>query len=281
MPVFAVFGDIHGHLRLLFELCRRWQEAEGRRIDAILQCGDMGWFPDATRIDRATRKYAKEDPEELGVSMFFAPGAPERDERLEETLLGDPASLSTVTAEVYWCHGNHEDFQALRQAVGTGNAVAVDRYRRLRWCRPGTVVEVAGVRVGVLGGGPELGADKRDDPWKHIQQEDADALAEQRFDVLLTHPAPQGIGGESDDWGSARAREVVELAEPGWHFFAHHRRAIVPATIGPTRCRWLDDTGFGRDGRLRVGCMGIFDGASFTGVDGAWARAMTWWSWRG
>jgi len=61
----AVFGDVHGHLRLMFQLCRLWQKEHKIHLDGVLQCGDIGFFPDISRVDSATRQYAKRDPEEL------------------------------------------------------------------------------------------------------------------------------------------------------------------------------------------------------------------------
>lgn len=268
----AIFGDVHGHLRLVFELCRRWQEATGQTLDAILQCGDMGWFPDVARIDRATRKHAKEDAEELGVARFFAPAATEEDPRLDE-------NLEVVTAALYWAHGNHEDFERLREVVGSRDLAAVDRFDRVRWCRSGTAITVGGARVGFVGGGPETLAPA--DPWQIVQVADANRLAREALAILVTHPAPRGVGGESDRWGSAIVRKLVEKAQPAWHVFGHHRDPIAAVTLGATRCQWLNDTGFDRDGVLRRGCMAIYEDARVRVVDDPWIRAITKWSWLG
>ena len=39
-----------------------WQLRHKRHLDGILQCGDLGYFPDLSRIDDATRRFADEDP---------------------------------------------------------------------------------------------------------------------------------------------------------------------------------------------------------------------------
>ena len=61
MAILAVFGDIHGRVRLMYELALSWQERTGRRLDGILQVGDFGAFPDPQRLDEATRKHARAD----------------------------------------------------------------------------------------------------------------------------------------------------------------------------------------------------------------------------
>src|SRR5678815_415295 len=115
----AIFGDPHGHFRLLFECCRRWQLASGVHLDAILVCGDIGYFPDLTKLDKATKRFAERDPEELGIAEYFRLPQPLRqDSLLEETLHGIPADLGTVRCDVICCHGNHEDFEELAKVTG-------------------------------------------------------------------------------------------------------------------------------------------------------------------
>ena len=53
----AVIGDVHGHLRLMFQLCRLWQVQTGVHLDLVLQCGDLGFFPDPARLDKATQRF--------------------------------------------------------------------------------------------------------------------------------------------------------------------------------------------------------------------------------
>ncbi|GHO42027.1 metallophosphatase family protein [Ktedonospora formicarum] len=67
----AIFSDLHGRLLLAFQLCRRWQRETGENIDLILQAGDVGAFSDVQRLDKATRRYAEQDPTELGFLEHF------------------------------------------------------------------------------------------------------------------------------------------------------------------------------------------------------------------
>lgn len=50
----AVFGDLHGYFDLAFRLLRYWQRQQGDVVDAVLQVGDFGAFPDPARAERAT-----------------------------------------------------------------------------------------------------------------------------------------------------------------------------------------------------------------------------------
>ncbi|MBI4601891.1 MAG: metallophosphoesterase [Planctomycetes bacterium] len=291
----AVFGDVHGHLRLMFQLCRLWQLHHGVHLDLVLQCGDLGFFPDLGRLDKATRRYVHWDPEEAGFARYFVwPSPPERWEVLERILRGPPEALDTVRCPVIWCHGNHEDFQELERIAGGSALAPVDAFESLQLLRAGRVTCHEGLRVAALGGGPEPpGVDDDDDgledPWKWVSARAASRLRTEDFDVLLTHASPAGIAGPGGPLGSARVRDVICARQPAYQLYAHHRRPIPPGTLGSTRCHYLGDVNFegtkaARHGPLHAGCMGLlrWDGPEdheFLVADEPWMRAVTWESW--
>jgi len=292
----AVFGDVHGHLRLMFQLCRLWQLEHGVHLDGILQCGDVGFFPNPNALDKATKRFARKDPEELGFWRYFSlPAPPENDELLERTLNGAPDDLNTVRCPVIWCHGNHEDFQALQALVGGDELVPVDAFRCLHWLRSGCTTDVSGVRVGAVGGGPELEdppnrTGSSAEPWSSVTDRACNLLLAEDIDVLITHCSPRGVGGESDHWGSQLLRDLVELSQPKYHFYAHHSRPIPAATCRATECYWLNDVCFAKHGRsmdkpLEEGCMGLLrwrsaSEHSFEVLNEKWLRGVTYMSWR-
>ncbi|MFW6114397.1 MAG: hypothetical protein ACOC7K_01510 [bacterium] len=97
---FAIFGDAHGHLRLMFQLCRHWQLNTQTKLDGALICGDLGFFPDLTRLDKATRKYIERDPEEAGFAFYFRQPLPaEQDPQLDRTLHGAPDDLTRLIVQ--------------------------------------------------------------------------------------------------------------------------------------------------------------------------------------
>ena len=96
----AVFADVHGRILLAFKLCARWQRETGRRVDLILQAGDLGAFPDLARLDRATLKHAGDGPTELGflaIPLLRAHGAavhaPPRRERRDRVVQAGGSAL--------------------------------------------------------------------------------------------------------------------------------------------------------------------------------------------
>src|SRR5579872_6382190 len=66
---YLVFGDLHGRILPAFRLALAWQREHGERLDGLLQVGDLGWFPDPSRLDRATQRHAEKDPLELGAGL--------------------------------------------------------------------------------------------------------------------------------------------------------------------------------------------------------------------
>jgi Icc-related predicted phosphoesterase len=290
----AVFGDTHGHLRLMFQLCRLWQIEHQIHLDAVFQCGDLGYFPNPENLDKATRRYVKKDPEELGFKYFVKP-KPEKDAKLAEILSGDKNDLNSVSCPVYFCHGNHEDFQELASEVGNASIKAIDFFERLHWLRPGHVLQIEGIKVASLGGGAEAQDTPEDDhgldePWKWVNNKACEQLIDKKFDILLSHTSPKGIGGASDQWGSERLRTVIELCQPEYNFFAHHKEEIMPANIDKTKCHWLNDVNFIRGNRmiwaLEKGCMGILiwedeDNHEFEIIDEPWMQkvdSLNWWT---
>ena len=58
MATYLVFGDLHGRVLPAFRLAARWRQDHGEPVGALLQVGDLGFFPDHSRLDRATAKFA-------------------------------------------------------------------------------------------------------------------------------------------------------------------------------------------------------------------------------
>lgn len=245
-------------------LARSWQLNHGRHLDGILVCGDLGFFPDLSKLDKATKRFAKVDPEELGVAKYFRKPEPEqRDPYVEQTFKGSPDALSSVLCPIVWCNGNHEDFDALASIVGSQDLCPVDCYDRFSYLRNGAVTEVAGVAVAAVGGAPENDG-RGDDPRRYVSESACLEVVGKDYAVLLGHGSARGLGGESENWGSDLLRDLVETTQPLFFFFAHHKTPMEARTIGRTHCHWLNDVAFQfKDGRpkgqLEPGCMGILE----------------------
>ena len=260
---FAVFGDIHGRVALMLTLARLWEQHTGLRLSGILQVGDMGAFPDPSRLDDSTARMARDDADELGFASYCVPT-----EEGERYLGGRGVP---VTAFI---RGNHEDFEYLARFT---EPEAVDPWHRLWYVPDGAVLELERegrvIRVAGFGGisprdeaskggkrsrrsTDQVGSRGAPDP-RCFSAEDAERafFGEAPIDILLTHAGPEhpDLPG-----GSPRLAALSRRLAPRVHLFGHHHVALGP-TEGPGGglLVGLDHLEFGRRGELREACAGV------------------------
>jgi hypothetical protein len=273
----AVFGDVHGRVELCFKLCARWQRETGRRIDLVLQTGDLGAFFDLSRFDRATRRHAAREPTELGFLQDFAAPNPRVAALLNET-----------TCRLVFVRGNHEDHAWLDRLEEQAQdpIFPVDAYRRV-WClKTGVpyVFSADGTTVTVLGIGRIGPPENTSVPEKpqFIQPYERDRIGRldcRRCDVLLTHDTARDAVNRGS--GMQEIREVLARWRPFYHFHGHtgphyaRRGESKPVTLTcrPAELTWDAQRG----GLLRAGAMGILewvgaDEHAFQIVDAPWLR---------
>src|SRR5262249_24122758 len=70
---YLIFGAVAARIRPAFRLAMGWEGEHGVRSDGLLQVGDLGYFPDIARLDKATARHAAADPLELGACLVVVP----------------------------------------------------------------------------------------------------------------------------------------------------------------------------------------------------------------
>jgi hypothetical protein len=278
---YLVFGDLHGRILPAFRLALAWQRAHAERLTGLLQVGDLGYFPDVTRLDKATRRHAERDPMELGAQLIAVRS------READAVFAEPD-----LAEALWftC-GNHEDYVGLEQlrhgAGATDFDFPVDYYGRVRCLRDGAVGELpGGLRVGALWGidGQAPNARRHAPQAGRIRERSATELAYASFDVLLTHESPRdAMVPES---GSEEITTVLRRARPAFHFFGHYHGPgrLHLCDFRPTQVFHLHGLELrGPGGTAEEGSVGVLrwaDGAGrFEYLDPAWLRTFTRHNW--
>lgn len=274
---YLVFGDLHGRILPAFALARAWQRDHNEPVTALLQVGDLGYFPFPDRLDRATKKHARDDPLELGAQQLVYP-SPEADALF---------TLPDVPGPMWFIAGNHEDHQALIDCYGlpgsTDDDFPVDHYRQLRCIADGHVATLPGcLRVGGLWGiDDEAPRARRHVPaLARLNRNSAKRLALAPMDVLLTHESPRDAVWE--DAGSRAVSLVLQTAKPAFAFFGHYHEEgrLDECDFAPTQVYHLAGLEFrGPRGSAEDWCVGVLrwreTGASFTYVEDRWLRTVT------
>ncbi len=258
---FAVFGDIHGRVALMYTLALLWQNESGIKLSGILQVGDMGAFPNPFNIDKATQKYAKLDPDELGFHKFCT-----------QTEEGKFYLDRQNTPNTYFIRGNHEDFDYLGSF---SQPTTVDPWQRLHFIPDGQQVNLfkPEVTIGGFGGIPpsteHRGRGKK--ARKKYRQAFDMASYDPRFfsedlvksafnnsekiDILMTHAGPQCPELMN---GSIYLAELAKRISPKVHLFGHHHQVVKPCQgPGNSLLVGLEHLNFNTNGELQKGAWGI------------------------
>lgn len=275
--VYLVFGDLHGRVLPAFQLAAAWAREHGVSVAGILQVGDLGYFPDLSRLDKATRRHAADDPLELGV-LAVTQFSKEADQILEGE--GVPEAL-------WFTAGNHEDHEALA-SLAHGDAFSIDAYQRV-WCiRDGRVAGLPGpLHVGALWGidGNAPVRRRSTGAGGRIREESAIRLACGELDVLLTHDGPRNailLNG-----GSEEILDVLRAAQPAFAFFGHYKGPghRIESDFGRTEVYHLAGMELRQSGhQAEEGSVGVLrwagKGGSFTYVESSWLRTFSRYNWR-
>ncbi len=292
--VFLIFGDIHGKILPAFRLASCWAKDHGRAVAGLLQVGDMGYFPDPSRIDKATLRHAEKDPLELGTFDIIEPND------LADRVFGDP----NVPPGLWFTAGNHEDFEALdrlARASGRQTDFVVDAYCRIRGIKDGMIAELPPksegetplpqselpLRVGAIWGVDGDAPNARQNLPKrgYIWDKSIDRLLHTQFDVLLSHDAPADARWVG--YGSRPLRSLIELAQPAFGFFGHYSGdgRQIEQDFGRTAVFHMAGLELrGRDGCPTPGSVGVLewvDGSgTFEYVPDDWLKTFTRHNWK-
>lgn len=278
---YLVFGDLHGRILPAFRLATVWAK-EHDPLAGILQVGDLGYFPNPAKLDKATVRHAKDDPLELGVFDVVQP-----------TELADAIfDACSCPSALWFTAGNHEDFDELEQLGRTTSEshYPVDAYGFVRCIRDGAVADLSGgIRVGAAWGVDGQGANRRTNlpPRGYIRERSIDQLLSSSFDVLLSHDAPRDA--KRVGYGSELLASLIELAKPAFAFFGHYRGDGSESLVdyGPTRVYHM--AGFElreRDGTPEPGSVGLLtwfgDRGEFDFLPSEWLKTFSRhnWKWR-
>jgi Icc-related predicted phosphoesterase len=224
-------GDIHGAMHRLYDDVFAFEALLGIRFDYVLHVGDFGIWPDANRIDKATRHHD-------GAGDF-------------PTWLRDKREAPRRTVFI---KGNHEDFAWL-DAHQEPEVIP-----GLTYLRNGCTIDIqdraaGGIRVGGVGGCygpsdyPRRSARLQGYAKRHYTSDEIERLANGGgVDIVLTHDAPAGVRFERHRRGSgyisvaAGLDDLLARVRPLVCFFGHHH-VYVDTEVTGVRCIGLNRVG--------------------------------------
>jgi Icc-related predicted phosphoesterase len=288
----AIFADVHGRVLLAFKLCARWQQETGERIDLILQAGDLGAYPEMSRLDRPTRKYAERDPTELGFMEHFVNTDPEV-----------AAILAQTYCPMIFVRGNHEDHAWLDELErqNPGPIFPIDAYQRVYNLKTGIpwTFRQGDEQITVLGIGrissPVGEIDH--EQGKYIQPYESASVYQEHTppaDVLLTHHSrtdfvilERGVKIKAST-GMKEIEHILDTERPAYHFYGHYGGPpqVRTDTNGVTLSVKLADLHWERGGsNLDAGSMGLLrwhnrDEHTFEVLTVPWLKEYTAYTWR-
>lgn len=217
----ALFSDVHGRLRMVLHLIRSWQLAHRTYLDGTLIAGDMGCFPNPSKLDKATRRWMESDPEEAGFSTYFT----QAQAAVEKMLRPEYGEFSDVRCPIFFVPGNHEDYDfidAKQRVSGLKNTFAVDCYQRFHCIKDGAIICIQGqdgncLRIAGIWGIENTSPQA---PYKIKQAviQQLESHGQRQFDLLLTHDAPAEAYPRG---GSKLVARVIKACQPDVHLFGH------------------------------------------------------------
>lgn len=248
----ALFSDIHGKILLPFKLVDLYQKERGHKIDFILQCGDMGAYPDLEKLDKATVKHAQYDRDELGFYDDFTKENPEI-----------RAFLNELNINMICVRGNHEDhdfLDNLENQYPFNSRFPIDIYKKVFVCKSGLEqkLETEHEILNFVGIG-RIGDRKGRSEKRFIQDYERKAIrkllkTKDTFDVLITHDKDDS---SQRGYGMAEIREVLDHVIFHYHFYGHTGEPYKEETDfnGITQSIKIKELEFNESGILEKGCM--------------------------
>ncbi len=245
-----IAGDVHGHYSVLYSFIKNWQEQHKRKIDLILQTGDMGIYPDPSRADKATIKFAKNDPEEFSFINFYYESEESR------SIFKDPGFSAP---DLYFIKGNHEDFEYLNSQISNfRNAFPIDYYKKMFYIPGGNITEInldenVPITIAALGGTSYENSSSQSH-LKYYSKSEVNKLLgyTTKIDILLTHDVPYEAITERT--GSIEIKELLNILKPSCHFCGHYHIPGRQLDINPTKSYILNEINYKN---LDKNCIGL------------------------
>jgi len=210
-----VCGDFHAEFPLVNVFLARHPE-----VSTILQCGDFGFWPRMRR--RGATKIFQED------------------------------SLKNKDTLIFWCDGNHEDYESIKKLEND------EVSKNVFYMSRGTTLQlVDGRNVLFIGGALSIDRQYRiiGESWfpeETITQKDISELPDENIDIVISHTSPNefDVVDYHDKYGHDPSRDalsyVLQKYKPKLWYFGHMH--LFKQGFN-NNCKWTCLSGVGMDQR--------------------------------
>jgi hypothetical protein len=207
--IVGFLGDVHGSALHACSLLAKWTSVNGRKLDMIVQLGDIGIMPDSAAPEPPYDRYIKWN--KSIYDLFYLPRAV----GLNAIILN--RVREHIGKPILFIRGNHDDqpqYSDLQQTVA-GTGIPIDPFDIFRYVPDGTRLNANGLEILCMGSPP-------DQPFQ--------PTVDLSPDVLVTHAGPFGIGRNriGEIQGHPDALAYVKSWKPTYHIFGHHHHIIGP-----------------------------------------------------
>jgi predicted phosphodiesterase len=254
----AIFADIHGKILLPFKLVDLYQKTTGEKIDFILQCGDIGAYPNIENLDKATLKHAQNDPDEMGFHEHFT--------NINTTI---ELFLNDLGIDMICVRGNHEDHDFLDQLEqsSSNSLFAIDAYNRVLICKTAHIQTLKkGTEELTFVGIGRIGDRKGRIESRFLQNHEKEAIktlskTDKMIDILISHD--QSSSNEAD-YGMLELHQLLQKVIFQYHFHGHTGQPFSEEidANGLTNVIKIKELEFESTGILPENCMIILEKAA-------------------
>jgi hypothetical protein len=195
-----VAGDLHGHWRSTNQLISR------KRPSIFLQCGDFGWWPKWHKTTFISSQSYRTDPM-TGI---------------KHPRPWNQYGLRPGDASVYFCPGNHEDWEDLETRATSKEHTSIKVHKNTFYMPRCSTLTLPDGRIVLFIGGA-LSTDKAYlkpgldwFPEETIKERDMDNLPEDRVDIVISHTCPIEFKRSVLEIVLRKKNEEWKLNDPFW-----------------------------------------------------------------
>lgn len=216
MTKIAFVGDVHGKIDLMQD------RVISTDADIIIQVGDLGTFVSEEKMDKPTRKY-----DGMGDLIQYY------------------TNKKRFLIPTYFIKGNHDDYEIIEE-------IKQNKIHNLHYLENSNVYEIAGLKIGVLGGsysGKCYNLDKNDPELKgrrqrHFNHQAVEYILKQKnLDVIVGHEGPLGANIRvkfNQECGCDKITELIHEVQPKYYICGHYH-TYAEALMRNTKIICLDE----------------------------------------